>query len=233
MKNIHILPTDKTSRLFLSPMNNLKLSDEVIGNLYQGLKPQNIYITSPEEIKEGDWFIHSSHEITTLLKAIDVRGRILDNQGTSCNIDYCKKIILTTDPSLAPDVQKIDDEFLEWFVGKAKDSGKPIDIVEIQKDEAKQYPIAGYAPGFYSCKWVNCKIEFTGDKRAVQCEPCAIKTTKEEPKQERMYSEEEVLGILVKAMKDVKIEQLTFFDGGSEYPIYSNLSNWFEQFKNK
>jgi len=51
--------------------------------------------------------------------------------------------------------------------------------------------------------------------------------------QERSYSEEEVLGILVKAMKDVKIEQLTFFDGGSEYPIYSNLSNWFEQFKNK
>jgi len=52
-------------------------------------------------------------------------------------------------------------------------------------------------------------------------------------KQERSYSEEEVLGILVKAMKDVKIEQLTFFDGGSEYPIYSNLSNWFEQFKKK
>jgi hypothetical protein len=50
-------------------------------------------------------------------------------------------------------------------------------------EEPKQYPIGGYAPGFYSCKCVNCKIEFTGDKRAVQCEPCAIKTTKEEPKQ--------------------------------------------------
>jgi hypothetical protein len=30
-------------------------------------------------------------------------------------------------------VQAIDDEFLEWFVGKAKDSGKPIDIVEVGK----------------------------------------------------------------------------------------------------
>lgn len=51
--------------------------------------------------------------------------------------------------------------------------------------------------------------------------------------QQRSYSEEEVLGILVKAMKDVKVKQLTFFDGGSEYPIYSNLSKWFEQFKKK
>ena len=50
---------------------------------------------------------------------------------------------------------------------------------------------------------------------------------------ERSYSEEEVLEILVKAMKDVKVKQLTFFDGGSEYPIYSNLSKWFEQFKKK
>jgi hypothetical protein len=51
--------------------------------------------------------------------------------------------------------------------------------------------------------------------------------------QERSYSEEEVLEILVKAIKDVKVKQLTFFDGGSEYPIYSNLSKWFEQFKKK
>jgi hypothetical protein len=51
--------------------------------------------------------------------------------------------------------------------------------------------------------------------------------------QERSYSEEEVLEILVKAMKEVKAKQLTFFDGGSEYPIYSNLSKWFNEFKNK
>jgi hypothetical protein len=50
---------------------------------------------------------------------------------------------------------------------------------------------------------------------------------------ERSYSDEEVLEILVKAIKDVKVKQLTFFDGGSEYPIYSNLSKWFEQFKKK
>jgi len=38
----------------------------------------------------------------------------------------------------------------------------------------QQYPIGGYAPGHYMCKCVSCKKEFTGDKRATQCEPCAI-----------------------------------------------------------
>ena len=38
------------------------------------------------------------------------------------------------------------------------------------------YPIVGYAPGNYNCQCTTCKAEFTGDKRAVQCEPCAINT---------------------------------------------------------
>lgn len=37
-----------------------------------------------------------------------------------------------------------------------------------------EYPIGGFAPGDYFGKCTNCKEEFTGDKRAVQCEPCAI-----------------------------------------------------------
>ena len=44
----------------------------------------------------------------------------------------------------------------------------------IPQEEPKQYPIGGYAPGYYSCTCVTCKTEFMGDKRAVQCEPCAI-----------------------------------------------------------
>lgn len=53
-------------------------------------------------------------------------------------------------------------------------------------EEPKQYPIGGYAPGFYSCTCVNCKTKFQGDKRAVQCEPCAIKMIKEEIKPSTM-----------------------------------------------
>jgi hypothetical protein len=39
----------------------------------------------------------------------------------------------------------------------------------------KQYPIGGYAPGNYSCKCCVCGAKFIGDKRAVECEPCAMK----------------------------------------------------------
>ena len=58
----------------------------------------------------------------------------------------------------------------------------------IPQEEPKKYPIGGYAPGFYYCTCVTCKEKFQGDKRAVQCEPCAIKTIniKEEPEQETL-----------------------------------------------
>lgn len=44
--------------------------------------------------------------------------------------------------------------------------------------ESKKYPIGGYAPGNYSCTCCKCGTEFSGDKRAVECEPCAISAKK-------------------------------------------------------
>jgi hypothetical protein len=37
-----------------------------------------------------------------------------------------------------------------------------------------KYPILGYAPGSYYCRCSTCGDQFTGDKQAVQCEPCAV-----------------------------------------------------------
>lgn len=37
-----------------------------------------------------------------------------------------------------------------------------------------EYPIGGYAPGNYQCKCCSCGGGFLGDKRSVECEPCAI-----------------------------------------------------------
>lgn len=36
------------------------------------------------------------------------------------------------------------------------------------------WPLGGYAPGNYTCKCLDCKVEFTGDKRAIQCLECAV-----------------------------------------------------------
>ena len=116
MKNIHILPTDKPSRIYLIKSNN-KLgitsnNPEFTENFGSGTQNQNIYITNDEEIKLGDWVTNGK------------------KYAINCYIDWWveelksdkyiypyKKIILTTSKYLIENgVQAIDDEFLEWFV---------------------------------------------------------------------------------------------------------------------
>jgi hypothetical protein len=64
----------------------------------------NIYITSNEKPKEGDWYLDKYNNIYYLVTKVESNG-----DG--------KKIILATDQDLIKDgVQAIDDEFLEWFI---------------------------------------------------------------------------------------------------------------------
>jgi hypothetical protein len=104
MKNIHVLPTSQPSRLVTFFTNKFHLCKEILP-IQDEEQYQNIYITSDEEIKEGDWFM-----IFTNKKPVaPSKAGLFDSN--------CKKIILTTDQDLIKDgVQAIDDEFLEWFV---------------------------------------------------------------------------------------------------------------------
>ena len=54
MKNIHILPTDKESRLWTNNLKRRLVLDEFPSHHPTNIA-KNIYITSDEEIKEGDW----------------------------------------------------------------------------------------------------------------------------------------------------------------------------------
>ena len=113
MKNIHVLKTDKPSRLY-SYKNNLFLTTE--SHLHSpSMEYQNIYITSDEEIKEGDYYLPFSKSIIKNTTKYGEIGKSKTNMDFS--LDYVKKIILTTDQDLIKDgVQNIDNEFLEWFV---------------------------------------------------------------------------------------------------------------------
>ena len=102
MKNIHLIPTDKPSKY----VNNY---------MEQTMQWQNIYITSDEEIKEGDYIFETDINITN----------IADKDYYRNEFDF--KIILTTDQSL-DSVQAIDDEFLLWFV-----QNPSCEEVEVQK----------------------------------------------------------------------------------------------------
>jgi hypothetical protein len=120
MKNIHLLPTEKPSRLVKIysdiERNNftIKLDAEVNDSFKEYV---NIYITSDEEIKEGDWCYQVELNDNKVDKCYDIT---LYHTWTNNGVDKTrkfKKIILTTDQDLIKDgVQAIDDEFLEWFV---------------------------------------------------------------------------------------------------------------------
>jgi hypothetical protein len=114
MKNIHILPTDKSSRLTImegKPLlsNFVSWESKSIDWEYGDGINQNIYITSDEEIKDGDWHLYENEAKKTTKETL----AYIESSGD----EEFKKIILTTDQDLIKDgVQAIDDDFLEWFV---------------------------------------------------------------------------------------------------------------------
>jgi hypothetical protein len=120
MKNVHLLPTDKPSRLYIGDNQNFVFgfTQTSIQSRNDCFTNQHIYITSDEEIKEGDWFYTSQYNTIDKLYSNGV-----------INANYCKKIILTTDQDLIKEgVQPIDNEFLEWFV-----KNPSCEFVEVKK----------------------------------------------------------------------------------------------------
>jgi hypothetical protein len=223
MKNIHVLPTDKPSRLY---NNNGQLHlDSVLTTSNGHTINQHIYITSDEEIKEGvnQWYL----------------DKFTNKPRNSSGSQYGEKqdvIILTTDPSLAPDVQKIDDEFLEWFVKnpscesvKVEDYGNFYNfrylILIPQETLSTKLHIGevvdeSYPEAFRKQETLEDAAKRTYQKGLQDDIDLSFYDgvrLGSEWQQERSYSEEEVLSILN--------------DFIGENPI--DVDRWFEQFKTK
>jgi hypothetical protein len=128
MKNIHILPTDKPSRLYLGDNGNFVfgMSQTAIQSRNDDFTNQNIYITSDSEIKKGDY----------RYSLIQNNFEFVSEFSLNVNKEYWKlkkykykKIILTTDQDLIKDgVQAIDDDFLEWFVKNPNCEGVEVEL---------------------------------------------------------------------------------------------------------
>ena len=250
MKNLHLIPTDKPSRLCLSNNSILTIIEEA-NYTFSHIQSVHIYITSDEEIKEGDW-VEDNHNIYQ----IKDKNHLL----TVLNFGDAKKITLTTDQDLIKDgVQAIDDEFLEWFVknptceevevveelnmnGKnGLDRARFIYKIIIPKEEPKQdLPIVN---GSYGCT-IQTKEQETLEAAAVNwaIRKGHIRTTKLENalfkqgfldgakwQSKRMYSEEEVKMLAFNFYYDMSHKM-----GVAENLISENRLNaeeWFEQFK--
>ena len=215
MKNIYILPTTQPSKLFKHNLEDkeLNLSEHHLHRNYA----YNIYITSDEEIKKGYCLDLADNSI------VKVSKQDLKLVKTYDKLQF-KNIILTTDPTLITDgVQAIDDEFLEWFVKNPtwhNSKPKQETLEEAAEKYTKIFSLDGghrsYAgQGFIDgAKWQAEQL-FKDDAIQTLEKGLALLLKK----QERMYSEEEVLNIILKFNDDKP--------GGFD------ASGWFEQNKKK
>jgi hypothetical protein len=131
MKNLHVLQTDKPSRLHLwTDENGTRL--ELCELEYSHTRnTQNIYITNDEEIKDKMWVWDKINNRITFI--ISTRKDSY-NKNVNLNETY-SKIILTDNKDLIKDgVQAIDDEFLEWFVKNPSCESVETKLVEFEVD---------------------------------------------------------------------------------------------------
>ena len=164
MKNIHLISTDKPSKLQKTKHDNFFLSFKV--DLFTDCTSQHIYITSDEEIKDS-WILNTHTNEVYFLKGY------YGIQPTT------KKIILTTDQDLIKDdVQNIDDEFLQWFV-------KNPSCEEVKAE--LQYQYHSSKEFYHDADYVNCtKEQYESIKKEIPTCPLRILykiiIPKEEPK---------------------------------------------------
>jgi hypothetical protein len=234
MKNIHIIPTDKPSRLAKHSSGSFHIVSYIAHKkgLYK-ITNQHIYITSDEEIKEVDWVIECS-----LNWVFKMHKHGLPNYNPNK-----KKIILTTDPNLIKDgVQAIDDEFLEWFIKNP--SCEFVEVEEssyqkkLKKPIYKGLGVYRYDETIYFLKimipkeevlvskdvnCLTCGLSFnttynnnTGDYSNVYCSEDCYKT-QEKPKQETLEEVEENID---------REEWINFFKNNSKEEILEYLINY-------
>jgi hypothetical protein len=180
MKNIHILPTETKSRLhYYGGLNRqYALSKEPLN----WRTASNLYITSSEEIKRHDYYIRNNNKVSQSAGGEQKKG------------DYrnCKKVILSTDPTLIADgVQEIPKKFLEWFVKNPTCEKVKIESWETKGEWNLDYKIIiPQKEPKQICE--NCK-------QTISKYGCACGGQKEEPKQEK---EEEYFKHLEKDKKE-------------------------------
>jgi hypothetical protein len=143
----------------------LNFDREIAGytsNTYQelvsrGYQPQHLYITSDDEIKEGDWYIHSGTEHSTGSEyhTLNQCHKSLWRQDLEWFIDgmyatNCKKIIATTDSSLThlvgynnveQSLPQPSQSFIQKYIKEYNKGRRITDVlVEYEDDGKMSYP---------------------------------------------------------------------------------------------
>ena len=239
MKNLYLLPTDQPTGIFET---NSGLQFSIMNKVRYGeFKGFHIYITSDEEIGEGDWYLDTTVNV------------IFKNDKLFLNGTGYKKIILSTDPELIADgIQAIDDEFLLWFV----------------KNNSCEFVVIDWSPlskNLYGWKIIIPKEEPKGEKKPHSfCETPEEKCTMNycddngcqnrkrhlvEPHEQEILPEftlsKNIFDKISDLPKGETLEEQRMYSEGEVYELLchffddhvnaqnANISQWFEQNKKK
>jgi hypothetical protein len=222
MKNIHLISTDKPSRIVKNTNNQIKLTIQTLPkDLELGCYPQNIYITNDKKIKEGDW--HFNLALNLVEKTTSFHNGLL-----------CEKIILTTDQDLIKDgVRAIDDEFLEWFVKNPSCERVEVEIKPMFPMYSTFIESIDNPPFYGNLKRKIIIPQEEPKQETLEEANWKVLGTKNNTfyngakwQQERMYTEEEVGELVYKIMGEYANKKNIFFKGDL-------INNLFEQFKKK
>ena len=249
MKNIHVLTTDKPSRLHLIE-DTLTITSEYENSVCDA--EVNIYITSDEEIKEGDWYLNTEEKNGNMNPFYGklYKGNKSINKVSSDYIHNLKKIILTTDEKLITEgVQPIDEEFLEWFVNNS--SCEVVEVKPLLSNNGRA--LFGYKiiilqekPKFVTVNIESAtgedlgkvsyipllNVDYTPKQETLEEANWKVIGTKNDTfyngakwMQERMYSEED--------MREAYKSCYTPFSFDRIGDLEQDFKKWFEQFKKK
>jgi hypothetical protein len=177
-QRIYLVPTNKSSRICLNPKNNtLGISKDecAVDEWLLWSKPQHLYITSDEEIKEGDWFILFDREYQSIHQKT---GKV--NTSKHNGESYYRKIVATTNKDLLLDYNKegdggyensprISESFIKLYIERYN-AGNPITEVELETtNEFTHYDLYSDNPNYkdvikldsQGCVIIHLKDQFT------------------------------------------------------------------------
>jgi hypothetical protein len=183
----------------------------------------NIYITSNEKPKDGDWYLDKYNNIYYLVTKVESNG-----DG--------KKIILATERDLIKDgVQAIDDELLEWFIKNPSCKNVKTDLVPVN-EFGSEITVNGYGFDKFKYKIIIPQEEPKQEtleefierheitkQTLIDVYEEYVKNALIELNSQKMYSEEEVID-------SIKYTIDNFFNGKI---AGLNSKEIFEQFKKK
>lgn len=223
--SVHMLLTDNenpTQVRFLQMNQSGRLVAHAAGGEFRkylqlGFKPQHLYLTNDEEIKEGDWYIfakelHKAIASTVKIANIDLR------LGNPYN-----KVMATTNPELnfyesettmtpwLPTIAKIPDSFIQSYI-KAYNEEKPIKEVILEYEE-KVKNVEGTTRIFVT-DYIRPKLNVDGS---------VIWSLKEE----KMYSADTIKEIISDVLWELSVKDFENMTTQEQVANYAN--KWFDR----